>query len=414
MADNAKYVQAQTFTLAGAGAILGATSIVLSSFKQIDGVTDLTMTNFGDKGFLTLEPNNGTLEEQVSFTGVTQNANGTVTLTGVSNVLFISPYTESSGLAKTHAGGVPVIITNTAGFYNQFANKKDDETITGQWQFPNDAGTPTLGASYVAPTLNNQVASKGYADSLTFSGAPDASTTQKGIVQEASTAQVNAGTATGSTGALLFASPADLAASIYGLQLPSSGQKDALAGNSGTPSSSNKYVTEAGLAIATAAVVPSGGIQLYGGSSAPSGFLFCDGTSYLRATYPDLFTAIGTTYGSADGTHFNVPDMRGRVPIGVGTGTGGAAAGTGLPTGGSALTAVVRAGWKGEETHVLTVGELAAHTHPLSIQQSGNTNATIGAGNTVGITGTDTGSTGSDTAHNNIQPVMGLNFIIKT
>ncbi len=241
MANNSKFVQAQTFTLAGAGAILGATSITLNSFKQIDG-TNLTMTDFGSKGFLTLEPNNGTLEEQVSFSGVTQNSNGTATLTGIKTVLMISPYTETTGLAQTHAGGVPVIITNTAGFYNNFVNKNDDGTVTQTITFTNP-NYPRMDTASPFPTDNEQLATKGYADSLTFAGAPDASTTQKGIVQEATTAQVNAGTATGSTGAKLFPSPADLAASIYGLQLPTSGQKDALAGTSGTPSSSNKYVT---------------------------------------------------------------------------------------------------------------------------------------------------------------------------
>lgn len=61
---------------------------------------------------------------------------------------------------------------------------------------------------------------------------------------------------------------------------------------------------------------PSGMIVDFGGAAAPSGWLLCDGASYLRATYPDLFAAIGTTYGAADGTHFNVPDLRGRVPVG--------------------------------------------------------------------------------------------------
>ena len=57
----------------------------------------------------------------------------------------------------------------------------------------------------------------------------------------------------------------------------------------------------------------------FGGTVAPTGFLECDGASYLRATYPRLFAAIGTTWGSVDGTHFNVPDGRGATLRGTGS-----------------------------------------------------------------------------------------------
>jgi len=114
-----KFVQAQNFFLAGAGAVTGATTIVLKSFLGING-TALTMTDFGDIGFATLEPGNNTQEEQISFTGVTQNANGTATLTGISSVLFISPHTTTSGILKTHPGSATLVISNTSGFYNQF------------------------------------------------------------------------------------------------------------------------------------------------------------------------------------------------------------------------------------------------------------------------------------------------------
>lgn len=208
MADNSKYVQAQYFTLAGAGPILGDTTVTLTSMLQIDGVTELTMTDFGSKGFATIEPGSGTREEQISFTGITQNANGTATLTGVSNVSFVSPYTETSGLSKSHPGGVFLIITNTSGFYNRFTAINNDETITGLWNFPNNGNTPTLGTVYAAPTTDLQVASKKYIDDIAISGAPNATTSVKGIIQLATQAQVDAKTATGSTGASLAATPA--------------------------------------------------------------------------------------------------------------------------------------------------------------------------------------------------------------
>lgn len=67
--------------------------------------------------------------------------------------------------------------------------------------------------------------------------------------------------------------------------------------------------------------MPAGAVVPYAGAAAPSGFLLCDGSSLVRATYPDLFTAIGTTFGSVDGSHFTLPDMRGRTPVGVGSNT---------------------------------------------------------------------------------------------
>ena len=91
-----------------------------------------------------------------------------------------------------------------------------------------------------------------------------------------------------------------------------------------TPGTTGNLLTSNGTtwtSVAAPAGVPSGTILEFGGTSAPTGYLGCDGASVLRATYPDLFTAIGTTWGSADGTHFNVPDFRRRVPVGSG-GTG--------------------------------------------------------------------------------------------
>ncbi len=134
MADNRKYAQLQTFSLAGAGAIVGATSITLKSMLDIDGVA-ITMSSFGTKGYATMEPGNGENEEQISFTGLVNNVNGTTTLTGIHNVAFLYPYTETSGLLKTHAGSTVLVISNTSGFYDNFANKNDAETINQTWTF---------------------------------------------------------------------------------------------------------------------------------------------------------------------------------------------------------------------------------------------------------------------------------------
>lgn len=94
--------------------------------------------------------------------------------------------------------------------------------------------------------------------------------------------------------------------------------------------------------------VPAGVVVPFAGSTAPTGYLLCDGTSYPTATYPDLFAAIQYTYGGS-GANFNVPDLRGRTPVGAGAGTG--------------LTARTLGGTAGEERHTLITAELAAHNH---------------------------------------------------
>lgn len=54
-------------------------------------------------------------------------------------------------------------------------------------------------------------------------------------------------------------------------------------------------------------LVPTGAVLDFAGSTAPTGFLLCDGSSYLRTDFPALFAVIGTAFGAVDGTHFNVP-----------------------------------------------------------------------------------------------------------
>jgi hypothetical protein len=74
-------------------------------------------------------------------------------------------------------------------------------------------------------------------------------------------------------------------------------------------------------AAGTTAVLPAGIVSLFGGSAAPTGWLICDGSAISRTTYSILFAAVGTTYGAGDGsTTFNLPDLRGRVPVGLASG----------------------------------------------------------------------------------------------
>lgn len=167
MADQFTPVQAQKFTLAGSGVSTTATSIILSSFKLPDGSTTITMSNFGDIGYGTLEPGTSR-EEQISFTGVTQNGDGTATLSGVTRGLrFVAPYDEVTANKKLHAGGAVFVLSNTAAFYAELGGKDNDETVTGLWtytQFPKKSGTTT-------PTDADQFAPKAYVDATATGSA---------------------------------------------------------------------------------------------------------------------------------------------------------------------------------------------------------------------------------------------------
>lgn len=197
--DARKYAQLQPFSLAGSGALTGDVTVTLKSMLDIDGNAITMVGAFGTKGFGTIQPNAGTQEEQIAFTGLVNNADGTTTLTGVSSVTMLDPYTETSGLLKTHAGSTVFVITNTSGYYGGFANKFNDEHI-------DDSSSWTIRD----PVLNLEVANKQYIDNVAIAGAPDASETVKGIVEEATQAEVNAGTAVGGTGARLFVNPEKL------------------------------------------------------------------------------------------------------------------------------------------------------------------------------------------------------------
>lgn len=151
---------------------------------------------------------------------------------------------------------------------------------------------------------------------------------------------------------------------------------------------------------------PIGIIQAYAGSTAPTGWLICDGSAVSRTTYSDLFEVIGTTYGTGNGsTTFNLPDLRGRAPIGSGLGTAEDAVERTLGQSG------------GSERVTLTVEQMPSHTH------KDGTNASVAY---VGHTGTNTAqvafdansgrattAAGGGQSHGNMQPYLVINYIIK-
>lgn len=184
------------------------------------------------------------------------------------------------------------------------------------------------------------------------------------------------------------------------------------------------------LATVAGGFIPTGVIMDFGGSSAPTGYLLCDGTAVSRSTYAALFAVISTTFGSGDGsTTFNVPNCQRRVTVGSG--------GSGTGTLGSTVGST-----GGEETHLLIAAESGLPSHTHGVTDPGHTHLAKTGGNgadnahnsaswgtnnngsyantqtmttvTTGLTVNSVSSADAGSAHNNIQPSLVVTKIIKT
>lgn len=199
--------------------------------------------------------------------------------------------------------------------------------------------------------------------------------------------------------------------------------------------------------VANIAVAPTpvGVVEAFAGTNAPNGWLICDGSQVSRSLYPELFSVIGTTYGSGDGfSTFTLPDLRGRTIAGKDgvnnmnngptnrlTSTHFGASGTALGNSGGSESNTLSTAQMPSHTHTqdahshqvrvnsfagdrqIACGPLGADGDKYSFTDSGNDASTSTALlYAASSTGTNQ-NTGGGGAHNNTQPTIILNYIIK-
>lgn len=158
-------------------------------------------------------------------------------------------------------------------------------------------------------------------------------------------------------------------------------------------------------------------IRLLGFNFPPRGWLFCDGRLLPISQYTALFSLLGTTYGGNGTTNFGLPDLRGRVPMGMGDGLG--------------LSPHTIGEKGGSENVTLSGSQIPIHEHQMmgsaDVQSSGNVaNSSLGtaargatqgniyvpgATNPVPM-GISTSAVGGNQAHSNMQPYLAMNYCI--
>lgn len=323
----ATIIQALTFNLASP-IDASQTSIPVRNLKDSRGNPITAM--IGSILFATIEPRSSANQEIISFTGITDNGNGVVTLTGVTRNLDPRPPYASLGGLVPHSNNAECILANNPPFYNDFLRQDSDVTITGNYKFP-------------TPTDPQNAATKAFVEATAFFGAGDADEITKGLTRLTTSPDVVLGNPT-----ISIATPAVVTLTAHGLtvndsivfstsgSLPtgitagvtyyvistgltantfqiSSTPAGAAVNTSGGQSGTHTLTRTTPRAVAeTDPRLPAGGAAqflnavtgmmfMYGAATAPTGFLLCDGAGHLFSAYPSLFSVLGIQYGLGAG-----------------------------------------------------------------------------------------------------------------
>jgi microcystin-dependent protein len=301
---------------------------------DLDG-TKLTITDFGATPSCTIDPKVSGFEEIVTFTGITDNLDGTATLTGlVRDLTSKYPYT-TPGTGKLHGSSAVVVFSDNPQMYGRLASKENDETITGQWtfnSFPITPSTPLASAAVygmtrlsVAPASPTAPIAVGVNDTTTFAaltaGMPTAAeiayagitvpsgwlSSDGSAVSRITWANLWAALSRSATFTVTIAAPGVFTSTAHGL---TAGMRVRLTTTGGLPSgltaiTTDYYVISTGLT--------ANAFQL---SATPGG----TGIT-TTGTQSGTHTFTYAPHGHGDGsTTFTLPDRRGRGIIGAGTG----------------------------------------------------------------------------------------------
>ena len=153
-------------------------------------------------------------------------------------------------------------------------------------------------------------------------------------------------------------------------------------------------------------VLPVGSIIPWTSNSVPDNYLLCDGSIFNGTSYPELSAILGTTYGARSGNNFKLPDLRGKITLGAGTNVADISGNTSSFTIGAS---------GGEYRHAISIDEMPSHSHDIvcraTIQSGGAERPPTDS--TGGFLNYITEPTGGNQLHNNVQPYVVTNYIIK-